>query len=396
MARLAVCLILCLLLAPLSLCSPTSGNDASHIHLTPRAQTPLDFSSSPTSQWIWADTTNTVDPVGFRYQWLSSGKFLADAEIITTAFDTTEFYVNGALMTADNVRPRYASRVCASFALNPVSTVFAILARFNNATSATVPAAIAKILLTFTDGSKQTIVTDSSWLAMPNPPATFAQTTFIPSDWPAAKTLGVIPNPPWDEVNIPNVTESRISTFDRNRWIWTDAIPASGEIPAGQRAFRRTFAPGLSQIPDTARIIIVADHSYQLWVNGIFIGSKQGFRTADTWDIIFETQPVPVIVFAVLVDNNAGAAGLMMGSEINFKHVGPTNCVAGSFVNTEADTDNPTWKSTKSGTIPANWQQIGFDDSNWEPVVTEGEYPNAQPWGDDITIAAPTTTATSI
>jgi hypothetical protein len=103
-----------------------------------------------------------------------------------------------------------------------------------------------------------------------------------------------------------------------------------------------------------------------------------------------------VIVFAVLVDNNAGAAGLMMGSEINFKQVGPTNCVAGSFVNTEADTDNPTWKSTKSGTIPANWQQIGFDDSNWEPVVTEGEYPNAQPWGDDITIAAPTTTATSI
>jgi hypothetical protein len=45
----------------------------------------------------------------------------ACAEIITTAFDTMEFYVNGTLMTADNVRPRYASRVCASFALNPSS-----------------------------------------------------------------------------------------------------------------------------------------------------------------------------------------------------------------------------------------------------------------------------------
>ncbi|KAJ7195800.1 hypothetical protein GGX14DRAFT_700664 [Mycena pura] len=396
MARLVVYSILCFLLAPLSLCSPTSGNHASHIHLTPRAQTPLDFSSSPASQWIWADTTNTVDPVGFRYQWLFSGKFLADAEIITTAFDTTEFYVNGALMTADNVRPRYASRACASFAINPVSNVFAILAGFNNATSAKTPAAIAKILLTFTDGSQQTIVTDSSWLAMPNPPATFAQTTFVPSGWTAAKTLGVVPNPPWDEVNSPNDTDSRISTFDRGGWIWTDAIPASGDIPAGQRAFRRTFAPALGQIPDTARIIIVADHSYQLWVNGVFIGSKQGFRTADTWDIVFTTQPVPEIVFAVLVDNNAGTAGLMMGSEINFKPVGPTNCVAGSFVNTEADADTPTWKSTKDTTIPANWQQIGFDDSNWAFVVKEGDYPEAQPWGADITIAAPTTTAISI
>jgi hypothetical protein len=92
-----------------------------------------------------------------------------------------------------------------------------------------------------------------------------------------------------------------------------------------------------------------------------------------------------VIVFAVLVDNlnNAGTAGLMMGSEINFKPVGLTGCIAGSFVNTEAQSDVTTWKSTKNA-IPANWQQIGFDDSNWEPVVTEGEYPNARPWGGDM------------
>ncbi|KAJ6453934.1 hypothetical protein C8R45DRAFT_1112200 [Mycena sanguinolenta] len=164
-----------MLLAPLSLCSSTFRNNTSDIHLTPHAQTTLDSSSS---QWIWANTTNTVDPVGFRYKWLFSGKFLVDAEMITTAFDTIEFYINGVLMTADNVHPCYASRVCASFVINPVFTVFAIQASFNNATSVDIPAVITKILLTFSDNFQQTLVTDTTWLAMQNPPPTFTQTNY--------------------------------------------------------------------------------------------------------------------------------------------------------------------------------------------------------------------------
>ena len=100
-----------------------------------------------------------------------------------------------------------------------------------------------------------------------------------------------------------------------------------------------------------------------------------------------------MIVFAVLVTNSAaGTAGLMMASEMNMVPTvlptGPTGCIAGSFVLTDADPG--VWVSTKQD-IPAGWQQVGFDDSGWPPVVSEGEFPNAQPWGSDVTIAAPTT-----
>ncbi|KAJ7058789.1 hypothetical protein C8F01DRAFT_1302796 [Mycena amicta] len=389
MARLVLRVLLSLLLVPLSLCSPASRNNASDTRLTPRAQAQLDFSSS---EWIWIGTPYTLGaPVGLRKDFQTPfGKALVAGEIIITAFDTMELYVNGALTGGDNIRPRYASRYCVS--LSPFFNVFAVQAAFTGVTSADQGAMIATILLTYSDGSTQSLVSDTTWAAKQTPDVGFQQPTFNDLNWPKATSMGVINQAPWDEVNIPNATSTSIISFDRNRWIWTDAIPASGNIPAGSRAFRRRFVPQPGQIPMSATIIITADSSYQLWVNNVAVGFGSGFKTADTWTINFVSGP-SVIVFAVLVDNNAGTAGWMMGSEINFKPTalpaGPPGCIAGSFVCTEAPAE-ATWVSTKDD-IPAGWQQVAFDDSSWSPVVTEGEFPDAQPWGSDVTIAPATT-----
>jgi hypothetical protein len=302
-----------------------------------------------------------------------------------------ELYVNGALTGGDNIRPRYASRYCVSLA--PFFNVFAVQATFTGVTSADQAAMIATILLTYSDGTTQFLFSDTTWVAKQTPDVGFEQPTFNDLSWPAAAKMGVINEAPWDEVNIPNATSTSITTFDRGGWIWTDAIPASGNIPAGSRAFRRRFVPQPGQIPMSATIIITADSSYQLWVNNVAVGSGSGFKTADTWTINFVSAP-PVIVFAVLVHNDAGTAGFMMGSEINFQPTGPTGCIAGSFVNTEAPA-TATWVSTKQD-IPAGWQQVAFDDSSWSPVVIEGDFPNAQPWGSDVTVVPPTIPATNI
>ncbi|KAJ7763387.1 hypothetical protein B0H16DRAFT_1414128 [Mycena metata] len=389
MARLVLRLLFSLLLVPLSLGSLASRNNASDIHVAARAQAQLDFSSS---QWIWTGTPYTLGaPVGLRKVFQSptspSRKALVGGEVIITAFDTLDFYVNGALIGGDDIRPRYASRFCVS--LLPFSNVFAVQAAFTGVTSADQGAVIATILLTYSDGTTQLLSTDTTWVAKQNPDVGFEQPTFNDLPWSAAAKMGVINDAPWDEVNIPNATFPSITTFDRNRWIWTDAIPASGNIPAGSRAFRRRFVPQPGQIPMSASIIITADNSYQLWVNNVAVGSGNGFKTADSWTINFSSMP-SVIVFAVLVTNKAGTAGLMMGSEINFRPAAPTGCIAGSFVNTEASVIT-TWVSTTQN-IPAGWQQVAFDDSSWAPVVTEGEFPNAQPWGSDVTVAPPITT----
>ncbi|KAJ7820115.1 hypothetical protein B0H14DRAFT_2600218 [Mycena olivaceomarginata] len=384
MARLVLCLLLSLLLASLALCSPASKNNASDISLTARATSPINFGSS---KYIWTATyTQTGESVGLRKDFQTPfGKALVAAEIITTAFKTMTLYVNGAVIGGDDLRPRYSNRYCVG--LSPFFNVFAVLASDTAADDGTTvaeeAAMIATILLTYSDGTTQTLVSDESWGAFLSPPVGFEQPTFNDLSWPAATVKGVFGDAPWDEMNIP--TDPPTIAFDRGHWVWTDAIPADGDIPAGSRAFRRRFVPQPGQIPSSATVIITADSGYQLWVNGINIGFGNGFRTAETWNINFVSGP-PVIVFAVLATNSkAGPAGLMMVSEINMRPSGPTNCVAGSFVLT----DDQSWVSTKQD-IPAGWQQVGFDDSSWPAVKDEGKFPNAQPWGSDVTIVPPT------
>ncbi|KAJ6557551.1 hypothetical protein B0H19DRAFT_118348 [Mycena capillaripes] len=275
MARLVLRLLLSLLLVQLSLCSPASRNNASDIRVTARAQAQLDLSSS---QWIWTGTPYTLGaPVGLRKDFQTPfGKALVAGEIIITAFDTMELYVNGALTGGDNIRPRYASRYCVSLA--PFFNVFAVRATFTGVTSADQAAMIATILLTYSDGTTQSLFSDTTWVAKQTPDVGFEQPSFNDLSWPAAAKMGVINEAPWDEVNIPNATSTSIISFDRNRWIWTDVIPASDNIPAGSRAFRRRFVPQPGQIPMSATIIITADSSYQLWVNNVAVGFGNGSR----------------------------------------------------------------------------------------------------------------------
>ncbi|KAJ6503726.1 hypothetical protein C8R45DRAFT_571164 [Mycena sanguinolenta] len=387
MARLVLSLLLSLLLASLSLCSPASRNNASDVRVTARAtaQTSLDFGSS---SYIWTSTYTPGQNVGIRKDFQTPfGKALVAVEMIITAFDTMTVYVNGAVIGSDDLRPRYTDRYCVI--PSPFFNVFAVLASDTSAdvgTTIEVEAAmIATILLTYSDGSTQTLVSDASWTAILAPPVGFEQPTFNDLSWPAATVKGVFGESPWDEMNI--ATAPPTITFDRGHWVWTDAIPADGNIPAGSRAFRRRFVPQPGQIPASATIIITADSSYQLWVNDVLVGSGMGFKTADTWIINFVSQ-APVIMFAVLATNSAaGSAGLLVASEINMQPTGPTNCIAGSFVLTDAKS----WVSTTQD-VPAGWQQVGFDDSSWPAVVDEGKFPDAQPWGSDVTIAPPTTT----
>ncbi|KAJ6522943.1 hypothetical protein DFH09DRAFT_1330311 [Mycena vulgaris] len=80
MARLVLCLLLSLLLAPLSLCSPASKNNVSDISLTARVTSPLNFGSS---MYIWTATYTAGENVGLRQDFQTPfGKALVSAEII--------------------------------------------------------------------------------------------------------------------------------------------------------------------------------------------------------------------------------------------------------------------------------------------------------------------------
>jgi hypothetical protein len=150
-------------------------------------------------------------------------------------------------------------------------------------------------------------------------------------------------------------------------------VPASGTLPAGKRAFRKTFVPAPGQVPASADIIITVDNAYTLYVNGVEVGTGTTWRRAQHYHV--NLAPAAELVLAVLATNTEpSAAGVLVAMEVNMMEVGRANCTAGVFVQSDRS-----WKST-TGAIPTGWQLVGFDDSAWPAAAAEVVYP-ATKWG---------------
>ncbi|KAJ6452264.1 hypothetical protein C8R45DRAFT_1123938, partial [Mycena sanguinolenta] len=233
----------------------------------------------------------------------------------------------------------------------------------------------------YSDGTKDTLVTDSSWRVKSGIPLGFEKPSFDDTTWPVATVVGSYGVGVWDTVLVEIPADPPALDLKVARWIWTDVVPASGTLPAGSRAFRRTFTPAPGQVPGVATILIAADNEYTLHVNGVAIGSGAGYKTAQQYSVDFASAPTEVVLAVLATNTAASTAGLIVAMELNMVPSGRVDCTAGVFVLSDAG-----WKSTKDA-ITIGWEQPGFDDSAWPTVVSEAAYP-AAPWG-TIAIAPP-------
>ncbi|KAJ6599588.1 hypothetical protein B0H10DRAFT_2231241 [Mycena sp. CBHHK59/15] len=111
--------------------------------------------------------------------------------------------------------------------------------------------------------------------------------------------------------------------------IWSADMVATA--PTAHRAFRKTFSPPQGKTATLADIIITADDSYILYVNGI--------------------QPC-LNVFAVDAGNNAGPAGLLATVQVTYSDGGTAT------LGTDAS-----WR-VDPGMTPG-FEQLSFDDNGW-------------------------------
>ncbi|KAF7361164.1 hypothetical protein MSAN_01148200 [Mycena sanguinolenta] len=346
--------------------------------LAPDATSSLNLASS---KWIWSSATATAGTfVGLRKDFTPPlGKSLIAAEIIFTVYASLNFYVNGVYIGSGNdpARPRFARRFCVD--LLPSYNVFAV-----NASAATSGAdeggLIATILVTYSDGTTDTLVTDSSWRVKSGIPLGFEQPSFDDTAWPVATVVGSYGVAPWNTVLVDIPADPPVLGLEHAGWIWTDVVPASGTLPAGERAFRRTFTPAPGQVPGVATIIITADNEYTLYVNGVTVGSGTNWKVAQTYTVNFVSAPTEIVLAVLATNTVASAAGLLVAMEVNMVPSGRVNCTAGAFVLS----DNG-WKSIKTA-IPSGWEQPGFDDSAWPAAFSQETYPGTK-WG-TVTIAA--------
>jgi len=154
--------------------------------------------------------------------------------------------------------------------------------------------------------------------------------------------------------------------FEGCRWVWYPGEDALKSAPRGARFFRKHFS-----IPEARKIVrgillIAADNQCVLYVNGERTGDhaewKQGAAFTVT-DLLHAGDNV----IAVQATNHQDAAGLIAKLVVEFEEGAPLAVV----------TDG-NWKAMKGP--QGDWQEPGFDDTNWEMAADLGPSDTAQ-WG---------------
>lgn len=141
-------------------------------------------------------------------------------------------------------------------------------------------------------------------------------------------------------------------------WIWS-------ESPREDNYFRKGFVtPGS---PEQAKLAITADNIYELYVNGVKVGSDADWTTLEVYDITTHVRAGVNVIAVKATDPGADVGALLVEAALTY----PDGV-------TEVFGTDGTWKIAAEG--PAGWTEPEFDDSAWQTPREIGKQPIG-PWG---------------
>lgn len=153
-------------------------------------------------------------------------------------------------------------------------------------------------------------------------------------------------------------------------WIWYPEKGKLEDFPKGIRFFRKSFSLPSMNI-QKAELVITADDSFTVYINGEKVGESKSVLGAwknpqivDVRKFLKEGENI----LAVMGENiSKGPAGVLCVLRIKMED--------GEVVRICSERNWKTKDKTEEG-----WQEIGFDDSNWENARELGKFGMA-PWG---------------
>jgi hypothetical protein len=236
---------------------------------------------------------------------------------------------------------------------------------------------LGRVRIAYADGTFEDVVTDGDTKALAigtgAAPAGWLEPGFDDSAWTPARAQSLYRGGVYgDRVTVPQVaTGSEKLTLEGARWIWTPEA-TSPVAPAEDRVFRTTRTSPAGKVATEADLLIAADDSYRLFVNGHFIGNSEG--VVNDWQqsrlYSFDLDDSRN-VFAVRTTNGPdSAAGMIAVIRVHY-----------SDGSSEVFTTDTTWKASK--TIPTAWADGSYDDSSWGNAVSQGVYGGA-PWNRNV------------
>ncbi|MFU8852047.1 family 78 glycoside hydrolase catalytic domain [Micromonospora sp. SL1-18] len=346
---------------------------------------PLDFSGA---SWIWStDATANNAPVGPRWLRgrlaLPSGVQVAAAHLVMTADDDFTAYLNGTqVLHAPQKTDAWKSAKAADVTELARAAVGGTLTVAALATNRPGPAVnpgglLGKLVVTTEDGERFTLVTDGSWRCVESEQPGWQEPGHDDGGWAAVGVLVPYGQGPWGS----NVSVPRLRALDLvgTAWIWGPGATVDN-APVGSRWFRGRLALPAGLDVASARLIMSADDDFTAYLGGqLTLSAPQqtdGWRTARIADVTEQVRKTVGgdLVLAAVATNRPGAS------------VNPGGLIAKLVIRTADSQElllvtDARWRTSEAD--QTGWEQPGYDDSAWSPVVVLAPYGQG-PWGSGV------------
>ncbi len=121
----------------------------------------------------------------------------------------------------------------------------------------------------------------------------------------------------WERGAEPDRGEDEKNPLEGAKWIWHSEGNPAVSAPVGKRYFRRSLILEGKASVQSARVVMTADNSFQLWVNGRQAGSGDNFHVASSLDIASMLKPGTNVLAVAAVNsgetpNPAGLLGVVV------------------------------------------------------------------------------------
>jgi alpha-L-rhamnosidase len=161
-------------------------------------------------------------------------------------------------------------------------------------------------------------------------------------------------------------------------WIWYPEGDPASSVPAATRYLRRTVDLGAGAIT-SGQFTLTADDVFTLWVNGKKIDSSP--QTTDVWkqarleDVTSALHSGTNTIAIQATNTTDGPAGVIGRLHVERSGAAPLDVVT-----------DTSFKAAQ--TVPAGWEQPGFDDSSWPAAKDTAAY-GSGPWGNQVIQPSP-------
>ncbi|KAJ6480653.1 hypothetical protein DFH09DRAFT_1292561 [Mycena vulgaris] len=238
------------------------------MHNTISKRDALSDSGLATASWIWASGATSGNVAFLKTFSSATGKFAASATISITAVNQFTIWVNGQPIGASS---DWTSAQVFSAALNTSSNTFSVLAGNSANAGAPPPGLLAAIKVQYSDGSADTVVSDSNWQASANIPSDFP----LPSDtshFASAAVASKFGSGAWGTSLAMPSPDPNAPSLSGGTWIWSTS-DAEYAAAAGTVGFRKTVTTPNGKSAQSATILLTADNTFTLYVNGKYVGA---------------------------------------------------------------------------------------------------------------------------